>query len=397
MGLRYLNPAFYHEISQRANEGAFKFDPNDAELRDAFYGVLAYAAWYYGVQVLAFHFMTNHYHGLYGFECPRKFSMFLSFLHAGFARSYHRIHGTSNKLWSYMTWNPVAKDAASVRRRLKYIMGQATATAASMVKHPDEFQGASSLDWMLHGKVLTGVRFDSTQKSRDRNRLAGGAKPDEAYKTRYELTITPPSAWAELSPQELRTKYWEIADELADEARIARENAERKRAETEAAERKREEEEAAEREQASADSPEPIAEPEQKSADQQGNVQEQPAVDADPPASQMPRDKVKTPMPTDESGDPLVMGKVKPKLADGTFGRARRPKLLAADRAVVQAFEDEYAACCQTYREAKEEWRSKAKYNEHGVLSAQITLPPYMMIGTMPLRLPGDRRPAKAE
>jgi hypothetical protein len=30
-------------------------------------------------------------------------------------------------------------------------------------------------------------------------------------------------------------------------------------------------------------------------------------------------------------------------------------------------------------------------------LSAQITLPPYMMIGTMPLRLPGDRRPAKAE
>ena len=394
MGLRNFNPAYYHEISQRANQGTFKFDPNDTELRDAFYGVLAYASWFYGVKILAFHFMSNHYHGLYAIECPRQFNMFLSLLHAGFARAYHRIHGTSDKLWGYMTWNPVAKDDASVRLRLKYIMGQGT--NGTTVKHPDEFQGASSLDWMLHGKCLSGVRFDSTQKSRDRNRLAGGAKPDEAYRSWLDLTVIPPSVWAEMSPQDLRKKYWEIADEIADEARLAREKAERERAEREAAERERAEQEAAEREQAAAESPEPIGEAEQKSADQQSNVQEQPVEDEDPPASQQPREKSQAPMPTDENGDPLVMGKVKPKLPNGTFGRARRPKLLAADRAVVQAYEDQYAASCQTYREAKEEWRSKAKCNEHGVLSVQIALPPFMLIGTMPQRLPGDRRPPKA-
>ncbi len=362
MGLRMYDPAYYHEISQRTNQGTFKMDPNNAELREAFYGVFAYAAWTYGVKVLAFHFMTNHYHGLYEIECPRQFNMFLAFLHAGLARAYHRLHGTNDKFWGYMTWNPVAKDEASVRERLDYIMGQAT--RANKVSHPDEFQGASSLDWMLHGRSLNGVMFNATQKCRDSRRLAAGAKPDEAYQTPYKLAITAPEVWAHLSPDELREKYWQIADEIAGVTRSPQPD------------------------------PQPPAEAEQSdpnSADQQSNLPAQLEDSAEPLPERQAHEKSQMPMPVGENGELLVMGRVKPKLRSGEFGRARRPKLLAADRATVQAYEDRYAQACETYREAKEAWRSQAQCKDYALLSVEIALPPYMLLGTLPLRLPGDK------
>ena len=365
MGLRMFDPAYYHEISQRTNEGRFVMDPNNAELREAFCGVLACAAWTYGVKVLAFHFMTNHYHGLYAIECPRQFNMFLAFLHAGFARAYHRVMGKSGKFWGYMTWNPIAKDEASVCERLNYIMGQAV--RAELVHHPDEFQGASSLDWMLHGRSLDGVMFNATQKCRDSRRLAAGAKPDEAYITPYKLAITAPDVWAHLSPEELRERYWKIADELAEEARVPP---------------------VAPPQIQTPEEPKPV---ELNLADQQDNCQILPEELGEPPLEHQPHEKSQAPMPVGEDGEPLVMGPVKPKLRSGEFGRARRPKLLAADRATVEAFEDRYAQACEAYREAKEAWRSQAQYNDHGMLSPKITLPPYMLLGTLPLRLPGDK------
>ena len=90
---------------------------------------------------------------------------------------------------------------------------------------------------------------------------------------------------------------------------------------------------------------------------------------------------------------PYCAGKVQPKLPGGGFGRARRPQLLAADRAEVQAYEDRYAACCETYRAAKEQWRMQAPWDGATAVSPAISLPPYMLLGTLPLRLPGDRRP----
>lgn len=371
MGLRIYDPQYYHEISQRVNQGTFVIDPNDTVLRDALYGVLALGARRYRVQILAFHFLTNHYHGLYRIESSEQFTMFLAFVHAGFARAYHRLRNTSGKFWSYMTWNPVATDEASVYRRLRYIMGQALATGR--VSHPDEFPGASSLDWMLHGKPLSGVRFDATQKCRDQARLRDGARPDDAYATPVGLEISPPEVWAQLDPTELRRRYWQIADELADEARLKREAVARDRA----AGARREQQ--APNTKAESQTGEPPAPPPFGVQHEGGRESERHA-----------HDKVHMAMPTDENGDPHRAGKVKPKLASGAYGRPRRPKLLAADRAVVLAYEERYLACVEAYRAAKEQWRSKAKFNARRVLSVRIVLPPHMMVGTMPLRLAGS-------
>lgn len=363
MGLRNFDPAYYHEISQRVNRGAFLFDPGDAELRDALCGVLATACARYGVRVLAFHFLTNHYHGLYAIDCPRQFNLFLAFLHAGFARAFHRLRGTSDKLWGYMTWNPVAKDEASVRRRLKYILGQAT--AAGLVQRPEQFAGASSLPWMLRAEPLCGVRFDATQRCRDRARLAGGARPDEAYCTPAPLTIAPPEVWSDLDPDQLHRRYREIADEISDEARLARELAAR---------------------EASAG-----LEPATQAAGVGAQAQPLEALRTRTATVSAQR-SVATPQAEGRDGGPYCAGKVKPKLPGGGFGRARRPQLLAADRAVVQAYEDRYAACCTAYRAAKAQWRAQAQGDEAAVVSPAISLPPYMLLGTLPLRLPGDRR-----
>lgn len=379
MGLRLFDPNYYHEISQRTNQGRFVIDPNNVELRHAFYGVLACAAWTYDIKVLAFHFMTNHYHGLYEIQCPRQFSMFLAYLHAGFARAYHRLHGTNDKFWGYMTWNPVAKDEASVRQRLKYIMGQAT--AAGIVQHPDEFQGASSLDWMLHGKSLDGVMFNATQKCRDSRRLAAGARPDEAYITRHTLAVVAPAVWADLSPEQLRERYWQIADEVAGVGRVQSGRDQRQRPDLPVG--------AGEPQTSAAASAFGAAE--QNIADLQCVLPRDWTESSEQLPSRQRHEKSQAPMPTGEDGEVLCTGPVKPKLRGGQVGRARRPKLLAADRATVQAYEDGYAQACEAYREAKETWRNLAQFNDHALLSVEIALPPYMLLGTLPLRLPGDK------
>ena len=75
------DPAYYCEVTLRTNCGQFGFGLNDSDLRDLTYGVFAEAARRYGVDIFAFHFMSNHYHGLYGFSSPEQLVMFFAFYH----------------------------------------------------------------------------------------------------------------------------------------------------------------------------------------------------------------------------------------------------------------------------------------------------------------------------
>ena len=210
--IRHFTPTLLHEVSQRVNGGVCCFDPNNAELRDAFLGALAKSQRRYGVKVLAFHFTNNHYNGLFQIPSAGKFSRFLAHFHAGLAAAYHRVCRTDGKLWGYMTWNPVATDERSVCKRLKYIMGQAV--AEGLVSHPGRFPGASSVDWMLNGAPLVGTVFDGTRRCRDRRRKAG---PDvmDGYVERLNVQMTPPDCWASLPDDALRVRYRRLADELA--------------------------------------------------------------------------------------------------------------------------------------------------------------------------------------
>ena len=346
--LRLYDPDCLYEVTLRCDNGAYRFDLNDADLRDQTYGVFAEALKRYAVQVFAFHFMSNHYHALYGFRAPDEFVAFLAFLHGNLARLGHRSKGTHGAFWSPLKVMAVSADAESVARRVRYIMGQAV--AGGLVDHPAKFSGPSSIDAMLTGQPLQARRCNWSQKCRDAARLVGGAKPDSAYETWTDLQIDVPPCWTHLSPDALRRLFRGIADEVAEAHG-------------------------------------------QRHAPDGGEcpMQAGAAIDLDGGECPAPKEEVPTRYAAD--GGPFVQGAVQPK--DRGRRRSRPPRLYSVNPAVVAAFEERYKLAVQEYREAKSAWRRSSVVTSGTLRGAGIVLPAWMLLGTLPLRL--ERREAEVE
>lgn len=364
--LRCYDPEYYCEVALRSNDGGFAFDLQDRRLTEEIYGVFARAAHTYGVAVLAFQFMSNHYHGLYGYASPAQIASFLAFLHGNLARLGHRHAGTCGKFWAEPKVRAVARDEASVARRLRYILGQAC--AAGLVDHPIQSPGASSVDAMLFGATLEGVWVDRARRCRDRLRLRAGAKSPAAYETRLALPIAVPHCWAHLSAGELREKYRGIADDAAGVARSVGPTA-----------------------PGLGQSPREclINETTSEYLDRRDRGDCEVACPLSGPGTP-------SPAPTDRGDGPerrRGRGPVKPKVHDGRKRRRGPPHLLAASRTQVAAYEAQYAERVAAYRAAKRGWRSRSKTRNGAVRGRPVALPPWMLLGTLPLRLAGDPWP----
>ena len=360
--LRLYDPDYYCEVTLRTNAGNFGFDLNNVDLRDQIYGLFAEAVERYQMEVFAFHFMSNHYHGLYGYKSPAQLVAFLAFLHGNLARLAHRTNGTLGKFWSPLKVHAVATDAESVGRRMRYIIGQAV--AAQLVDHPGAFPGPSSVDAMLYGTRLMGRRLDVSQRCRDAARLAGGAKPDEAYERWIELPLAVPQCWADLTAEERRSLYLGIAAEIAGAAARAPDLGR---------------------------SPRECLSPEIPGALDGAETEEAGTgrdlltdLPAPPPKQEVPTRRA-------EDGGTYSQGAVKPKQWDGRRKRSRPPRLLAADQALAEAYDERYKGAVEDYYAAKQEWRANSACCDGSVRGGGIAVPRWMLLGTLPLRLPGDR------
>ena len=412
------NPAYYCEVTIRAQDGDFAFNPNNIELRERIYGLFAEAVDKTRVVIFIFHFMSNHYHGLYGFETPEQMTSFSSYLHGNLARLANETEGRSGTFWRRAKVCMVTRDAATVATRFKYIMGQAI--KADICHHPGEFPGASAVDALLYGTKLVGRKVDQTQRCRDSKRLVEGAKDDSEYETMVDLPLTVPHCWADLSGEELRKLYQGFAAELAQPEtervaeRVSKRASKRKS-------RKPERVAGPELEPAQAlELAKPASEPVPDGAPQyHGNcltheitddqqtfpMQDQPPAELLPepepspeatsdPAPQPQSDaeltppaKIVVPQRRAEDGGLYRHGKPKPKAYEGVKTRAKFPMLLSVNRQLVAEFEESYKLAVQAYYAAKRAWRSKTKLHGGSLHSAAITLPAWMLLGTMPLFL----------
>ncbi len=380
--LRLYDPDYYCEVTLRTHGGDFGFDLNDVNLRDLIYGVFAEAVERYQVEIFVFHFMSNHYHGVYGFSSAEQLVMFFAFLHGNLARLAHRTNGTKGKFWAPLKVFAVAKDAESVGRRVRYIMGQAV--AAGLVDHPGQFPGASSVDAMLYGAPLMGRRMDNTQRCRDAARLVGGAKADEAYETWVELPLTVPRCWADLSTQELRRMYQGIAAELAGggwASDVRRSHGDCLNPEI--ADYCAEPLVTVEGAGPTAPARRATCEPPATCA-----VEPDGRADAAPEAAAAPPPKQQVPERTADDGGRYSQGPVQPKQLGGKRARSQPPRLLAADQRLVDAYEVRYQEAVMAYCVAKAAWRERSKVRDGRLCGAAIALPPGMLLGTLPLRLP---------
>jgi hypothetical protein len=320
----------------------------------------------------------------------------------------------------------VTRDAATVATRFKYIMGQAV--KANICLHPGQFPGASAVDALLYGTKLIGRKVNQTQRSRDSLRLVDGAKEDSEYETMVEVPLAVPHCWADLSEAELRKLYLGFAEELARpnagqvEERVSKRVSKRKP-------RKPERVAGPEPEPPQAHEPaEPTPEPvpdgapqyhgnclmheiteDQPSSPPQDQPPAEPLADPDPqpkaPSESQPEDapelqpqpsstpalappaKVVVPERKAEDGGLYRHGKLKPKAYEGVKKRGKFPMLLSVNPRLVAEFEASYKLAVQEYHAAKRSWRSKSKLRDGSLHAAAITLPAWMLLGTLPLSL----------
>lgn len=373
---RNFDPGLYHEVTQRIRNGKFLLDPNCPRLKEAIYGQIAIALRRYGVKLLALHFMSDHFHALYMIGCPYNFAKFLAFLHSSITRAYNRLRNEgldkdaqeTVSLWHEMKWLPVSTDEVTVRWRLGYILGQAV--AAGLVDHPIQFPGASTVDAMIIGERLAGKTYDATAHYRE-SRLKGGARDDGAYETTTELVVTPPQCWAELTPAELRQRYIEVADSVAN-VPLGKINTSKRTV--------------------------PVV-PTAAAAGRTGTHNEpscavvddrEPwtyqSVDSDDESFDSAIQKVRIPERLGEDGGPYEAGAPKPKASYFTAeGKKRRlPLILSRLASVRQAYAEDYSQWVARYVEAKEAYRRALVASPAGLRASGLEIPPNFLLGSMP-------------
>ncbi len=392
--LRLYDPSYHCEVTIRALQGDFCFDPNDIDVRERIYGLFAEAAKRHGVAIFIFHFMSNHYHGLYGYTSPAQLVDFLAYLHGNLAKLANQIHKRKGPFWSKPQMLAVARDARSVALRFKYIMGQAV--KAEIGNHPGQFPGASAVDALLYGTPLIGRKVDRSRQGRDAHRLVAGAKEDAAYETHVEVPLTTPPCWAGLTADELRQLYRGIAAEVAvnpqaapgkEQPQAAQGHVEPGHAEAPDGQLQDElqvpclmleiADELANPQVACQPLAEDAAVPTPLEASAQAP---QPAPqDVAPPA------KVRVPERKAEDGGLYRHGPVRPKLYEGEKKRSKIPMLFSIDPREVAEFEARYKLAVQDYRAAKRTWRAKSQHRDGALRGAKIALPAWMLLGTLPL------------
>lgn len=363
--IRVYDPQFLHEITLRINGGDYLLNMNCRSLRRLVQGFLAKYALKYSIKVIAFHFLSNHYHGLFAIPSASMFVRFLTAFHSSMALLINARRNKSGHVWSENLWYPVAQDPATVAHRISYIMNQAV--AANLADHPIQFPGPSSNEWLIDGTPVLGVVYDATKKYRD-SQLKAGAKPDEEYYRIVEVPMAPPPCWEALSAEQLRELYRGLADE---QARVTLAALREPRVE-----------------EPPVEVPVQVAAETQHPESQDPRQCQQPEITPESFLADLERrrlaEKICIINRVDALGRPYSPpGKVKPK--------ERRPRteeriwILCADAAFRAEYGRLYLELVEVYRSAKSAWRTTAQVTPGGLHAGGFQLPPHTLTGSMPL------------
>lgn len=365
--IRLYDPQYLHEITLRINGGDYLLDMNSRQLRSLLLGALAKYATKYCIKVIAFHFLSNHYHGLFCIPSAPMFVRFLTAFHSTMATIINKQRQKSARVWGENQWFPVTPDPTTVAERIRYIMFQAV--AANLADHPIQFAGPSSNDWMIDGTPVLGEVVDATRKYRDAQ-LKEGPKPDEAYVKVVEVPMVPPTCWEELTSAQLREAYRSLAD---DGARVTLRELREPQAELPAPEL--------------LNAPEaPVAAPECPGS--QGPRPCQPhEINIESLLAALERrfraEKVSILNRVDALGRPYSPGKVKPK--DRQPRAKKQIWILSADAQLREEYGRLYLELVDVYRAAKSAWRGAARQASDGMRAEGFQLPPHTLTGSMPL------------
>jgi REP element-mobilizing transposase RayT len=213
-------PGVVYEITSRTLQERFLLRPSE-KVRDVIHGILERGRQHYRVRVHAYHYMSNHCHLLISADTPLQFYGFLSYVNGLVARKVGPMNG-----WRGLVWGgrariiPILDDVALVAR-LRYIMAQGV--KEGLVASVLDWPGASATPGLLGDMKLRGTWVDQDALRAARRRCPRTSAKE--FTSHPVLELSPLPCWNHLSPDELRARHRELADEIEEEARVARKGA----------------------------------------------------------------------------------------------------------------------------------------------------------------------------
>ena len=216
--LRFIPPGHLVEVTARTIHGRLLLRP-DHPTCDLILGVLGRAQALYEMRIVAFVFLSNHYHLLLLPDSPQQLADFMAYVGSNIAREVGRIHQWRDKFWArrYRAI-PITNEETAQIARLQYLVAQGT--KEGLVARARDWPGPSSTRALLEGASIQGTWFDRTAEYRARRKGVECSLRD--FASTESVTLTPMPCWAEWPEARRRKAVRDLLAVIEREAEIER-------------------------------------------------------------------------------------------------------------------------------------------------------------------------------
>jgi REP element-mobilizing transposase RayT len=207
------------EVTCRTVQSRFLLRPSP-QLNETILGVLGRAQREHPVEIIAYVFLSNHFHLLLWVHDAQRLAKFMEYLNGNLARELARSTLWKDKIWArrYQAIIVSEEEAAQVAR-LIYILSHGA--KEHLVAEVEQWPGAHCVMPLLTGCTIEGTWFD---RSREYNaRLRSESFDPRKYATPEEVILSPLPCWRHLDPESYRSRIAEIVREINSTARQERE------------------------------------------------------------------------------------------------------------------------------------------------------------------------------
>jgi REP element-mobilizing transposase RayT len=207
------------EVTCRTIQGRFLLRPSP-ELNEIILGVLGKAQSLYPLEIVAYVWMSTHFHLLLWVEDAQRLARFMEYLNGNLAREVSRLTGWTDKIWSRRYQAIVVSEEEEAQiARLKYIL--AHGAKEFLVAKAEEWPGIHCAIPLLTGATVEGTWFDRTGEYTAR--LRREELDARQYASAQEVILSQLPCWKHLDPEVYRSSIAQLLREINDTARQQRE------------------------------------------------------------------------------------------------------------------------------------------------------------------------------
>ncbi len=182
-------------------------------------GVLARASHRYEVGVVAFAFLSNHYHLLIWIDDAHQLARFMTHFNSKLAREIGRLTGWKQKVWSRRYQAIVISEEREAQEgRLAYVL--AHGVKEGLVARVEEWPGVHAAPALLSGLPLEGVWYNRTKEYL--SKLKGKKTDPDRFAETETLTLAPLPCWKHLSPEAYRVRIATLIQKIEEDAAAQR-------------------------------------------------------------------------------------------------------------------------------------------------------------------------------